>query len=256
MLAKYKIPASPSAGKTLIETLERRKNELQTKADYTSKELNDTIAVWQEINPGKQAKDVLQKASERPALEDIYKQNKAYYQQGLTEYQTAKEQLASDSTNKGIQRFLKENKPTDTKKQLDKEHIEAYSKQMDREIASTLDAKQKQAQVKKIDSEIATFERSIVNNNIRIQQLERENRQLRGFKNILNRQANRTQIKDIEAEISQSNFSLTQLRNRRQELISRAEQATQQIQNVSRTPTPTVQPAATTQQPIIEQQEF
>lgn len=236
ILDKYKIPATKDAAGKLIETLERRKKELQDRADYTNKELNDTIAVWKETNPGKEVKDVIQKASERPALEDIYKQNKAYHAQGVTEYETAKEQLSKDTTNKGIQEFLKENKPKDTKKQFDKEHIDAYSQQVDREVAANLDAKQKQQLVTKLDERITEINKQTTFHQGQLQELTRYRNNLKGFKNFNERQRIKKEMIQKQSKIHGLNFELSNLTQRRNGISQQAQQATQQAQNVSRTP--------------------
>ena len=208
MLAKYKIPTSTGAGRNLIEVLERRKKELQDRMDYTNKELNDTIAVWKETNPGKEVKDVIQRAAERPALEDIYKQNKEYLQQGQTEYETAREQLSKDSTNKGIQKFIRENKPANNQKQLDKEHIDAYNQQLDREIAANLDAKQKTELVAKLDTRITTVQNDISSKQAQLQELRRQQKNLKGFfKNLGERKQIKESINQIQSDIYTLNYA-------------------------------------------------
>lgn len=261
LLSKYKIPASPRAAKELIESLERRKKALEDKANSTNKELNDTIAVWKEINPNKEVKDVLQKSTERTALQDILQQNKAYYQQALTEYETAKEQLTSDSTNEAIRRFLKENKPADTKAQNKKDHIEAYGQQIDREIAATLDAKQKAALVVKMDGQIAQIDQDI--NNYQ-QDLKKEENKLstqRGFKNMFSRKETQSNIQNLKGQILQAQATRSILVDRRTGLQATAQQATQQAQNVPRTPPPAAEvttppPGATPAENTTEQAEF
>lgn len=261
LLGKYKIPASPRAAKELVDALERRKKALQDKAGFTNKELNDTIAVWKEMNPGKEIKDVLQKSTERTALQDILQQNKAYYQEALTEYETAKEQLASDTTNESIRRFLKENKPADTKAQNKKDHIEAYGQQMDREIAATLDAKQKLSEVEKIDARIKEIDGLITERKDRIDTNKRENSQRRGFKHFIARKLADVQIEADEADIQKFLFEKQHLLDRRNAMAEKAQQAAQQAQNVSRTPPPvapvtTPSPGATPAENTTEQAEF
>lgn len=245
ILDKYKIPASKDAAKQLVDLLERRKGELESRAASASKELNDTLSVWQEVNPGKSANEVIQKAAERPVLEDVYKQNKAYYQQAITEHQIAKEQFATDSTEKGIRKFLTENKPVDNKKKQNKEHIEAYNQQLDREIASNMDVQQKKAMVEKIDSEITILNGGIRSLLKKLEPLKRLLANSTGFKNYFKRVSIRSEINDIREIILEEEMKLNTLKLRRTAMVEKAQQATQQQQNTSRTPPPVVHPVTT-----------
>lgn len=247
LLDKYKIPATEGAAGRLAETLGRRKTELQTRADHTTKELGETVAVWEQTNPDKKVSEVLQKASERPLLEDIYKQNKAYLQQGLTEYETAREQLAKDSTNESINRYIKENQPRSNRKQMDKEHIDAYNRQLDREIAATLDAKQKQEKTARLTERITELQKQLADKQADMQRLRRENNSMKGFfKNLSRRKTNRQAIEQLESDIYSLRFEISHLTRRRDAMASNAATATQSAQNVSRTPPPPIQPVDAT----------
>lgn len=249
ILGKYKIPMTPGAHTKLVESLQRRKADLERRAAENNKELSDTIAIWEQTNPGKAAADAIRKASERPALEDIYQQNRIYSQQAQSEYETAREQLSADSTNSAINKFLKENKPEDRKKQEQKNHIEAYGIQMDREIAASMDAKQKQNLVTKIDSEIASAMTEQDKYQQRLAQLNRDYRDLREkglFKTIKKRFLMNFDISRAEEDLMFAKVKVKNLQERRAVLVDDAQKATQQAQYVPRTPAPVVQPTNTT----------
>lgn len=245
IMDKYKIPATPDAGKKLVKTLERRKEELQKRADYSSKELNDTIAVWESTNPEKSATSIIQRAAQRPALEDIYYQNKQYYQQAVTEYETAREQLEEDSTNEAVNRYIKENKIPDQKKKQKKEHIEAYDVQVDREVAASMDAKQKQDQVAKIDADLAYNAEALRVNEQKLANLNAEYSGLRKkgfFKTFGKRATMNLEILRVEEDIAGYRLSIDRLKEARVAAVADANVAGQAAQNVSRTPAAVVQP--------------
>lgn len=243
LLDKYKIPATEGAASRLAELLERRKTELQTRKENTDRELGETISVWEQTNPGKKVADVIQRAAERPALEDIYVQNKAHLQQGLTEYETAKDQLSKDSTGAAIRAFVNNNQPRSNKEKLDKEHIDAYNQQLDREIASKLDAKQKQQQAARLSERIIDLQKQLTGKQTELQRIRAENRSMKGFfKNLSRRAANRKLISQVESDIYGLRFEIEHLTRRRSAMADQAATATSNANNVSRTPPPPVQP--------------
>jgi hypothetical protein len=242
LLDKYKIPANPMAGQKLINILSNRKRDLEARAEQSNKDLNDTIELWKQTNPEGNPADVLQKAAEKPMLEDIYQQNKAYHQESITNYETARDQLAKDTTGAGIQRYLKENKPEDTGKKQKKEHIEAYNQQLDREIAASMDAKQKTDMVFKLNSEIARSQETIKIANQMILGHKTQLKNNPGFKNFLKRQWINKDISNLKENILHEQMKLNGLIARRSAMIEQATQATEQKENVSRTPPPVSQP--------------
>jgi hypothetical protein len=242
LLDKYKIPANPMAGQKLINILSNRKRDLEARAEQSNKDLNDTIELWKQTNPEGNPADVLQKAAEKPMLEDIYQQNKAYHQEAITNYETARDQLAKDTTGAGIQRYLKENKPEDTGKKQKKEHIEAYNQQLDREIAANMDAKQKTDMVFKLNSEIARSQETIKIANQMILGHKTQLKNNPGFKNFLKRQWINKDISNLKENILHEQMKLNGLIARRSAMVEQATQATIQKENVSRTPPPVNQP--------------
>jgi hypothetical protein len=226
LLDKYKIPANPMAGQKLINILSNRKRDLEARAEQSNKDLNDTIELWKQTNPEGNPADVLQKAAEKPMLEDIYQQNKAYHQEAITNYETARDQLAKDTTGAGIQRYLKENKPEDTGKKQKKEHIEAYNQQLDREIAANMDAKQKTDMVFKLNSEIARSQETIKIANQMILGHKTQLKNNPGFKNFLKRQWINKDISNLKENILHEQMKLNGLIARRSAMVEQATQAT------------------------------
>src|ERR1044072_1711357 len=161
ILGKYKVPNGAATGKEFVESLKRKRDYLNSQISELNSNLASTIDLWKQNNPEGNVEEVIQKASQKPLLEDLYVQNKQYYQEALTEHQIAQEQLAKDSSNEGIRKYLRENKPEDIKKRQTKQHIEAYNQQIDREIAATMDAKQKQTAVAAMDTRIAELTEQI-----------------------------------------------------------------------------------------------
>lgn len=247
MLAKYKIPVIHNAGNNLITSIERRKQELQKRIDYSGKEFNDAISVWKEMNPEGKVEDVFKKAREHPLLEDMYNQNRAYYQQALAEYQTTQEQLAADSTNESINQFIKTNQPKDDKKKERKEHIEAYNQQLDREIAATMDARQKQSEVQKLDQRIGELTQTISTDQDRLNTTNSELKNLKGFFRSFGKRRELTSDQErYEHAIKVNTYELNVLKQRRIAMVEDTYRATQSAENVSRTPPPVVQPVTQT----------
>lgn len=258
LLDKYKIPATLKAGKQLIDLLNKRKEELEQRIGFTSKELSDTVSVWEASNPGRKVTEVLKRASERPLLEEVYKQNKAQLWQGMIEYETARQQLSEDSKESSIRRFVQENKPSSTKNQIDKQHIEAYNQQLDREVAANLDQKQKEQLAGRLDSRITEIRQQIAEKQLALQELQRQRRNMTGFfKNRSLRKENQLQTEQLQSELSELRFELGNLQQRRSGLSVKVAQAAAQNQDVTRTPAEVTQSTDTTdltRQP--EQQEY
>jgi hypothetical protein len=245
ILDKYKIPATSDAGKKLVDILSKRKQELENRAIQSSTAFSETIELWKQTNPNSDPADIIQRAAEKPVLEDIYNQNKAYHQQAITEYETAKEQLGKDSTEAGVRRYLKENKPADTKEKQKKDHIEAYNQQLDREIAANMDAKQKTAMVSKLDDEILQAQEIIKTSNQEITGYKNQLKNSPGFKNYLKRQNINKEISGLQEIILQQQMRLMDLQTRRVAMTEQASKATTQKESVSRTPPPVSQPVTT-----------
>lgn len=262
ILDKYRIPATKDAASRLTGLIEARKNELQKRIDKTNQDFKEAIDLWQADNTDRKPSDVLQQASQRPVLEDLYRQNKAYLQQGLTEYDIAREQLARDSKDSAIREFIRENKPRNLKDEMDKQHVQAYEQQIDREVAADLDVKQKEELLARTKQRISDVQKELNEAHVQLAELRRQRRNMTGFfKNRTQRRENTSAQENLQARIAELNFELAQLQGRRGALTQQAARAAAEAQDVSRTPPPPVQPEQqqqqqqTAQQPEITQQQ-
>lgn len=244
LLDKYHIPYGPNAAKNLNETLGRISEDMKARAEFSTKELNDSIEVWKVTNPDKKVEDVLRKAAERPVLMDMYKERKAYLRQGRAEYDVAREQLAKDSTSKAISQFVKDSKPKKDDS-IDKAHIEAYGKQIDREIAAQMDVKQKAELTTRTASRINQLQQR----NQELTDLLQENRRLhnntRAFRDFNKRSELKKSRQAIEEELSQNRYELSLAQTNYSALTSQVQQAAQENTNVTRKPDIVQQPGTT-----------
>lgn len=236
ILEKYNIPVTAGAPKKLANAIETRKKDLMDKIAYSDKELKDTMNVWKEANPGKDIDEAFKQAATRPVLSDIYLTRRAAIEEGFERYNIAREQLAADSTRKGIENLIKASKPPASPRK-DKEHIDAYNQQIDREIAANLDAKQKQAMVDRIAMQIQKLDETLAQRRRDIAVLDAERSRIKGaFKNILRVRSLSSKRKDIEAEVNSMLFERRTLQQRMHTLGLAASKAATEAANVERKP--------------------